>query len=544
MITSRLLLIVNNSSKRKEKGKKGKKVSSSTQTPETVVQSPQLLAVVSVTSGLLFAFSHTLWSFATIAEVYTLNSLLILIIVLLIFRWRRAIIEAKRQQVDVVSVRESGKASPGLAGATQMSSSSPTRPVAASPDPFLYAAAFFFGLGLGVHHVTVGLLVLPVLAVVTALSGDFGVGFWLGLLLVPAVPVLVFATEGMSFFRSRRLVYAALFGFAGLLIYAYLPLAASTSPIINWGDPRTFERLLWHVTGKQYQVFFSFSLETMARQFGLFIKLLSNEFGPTWFPAAPLLAIVGLTRIFRGDKGLFWFLTLLILGDVVYSLNYEIAEDKGAYYLPAFIAIVVAAGFGAEWVIAKVISARPGWNIASYTAVALIFIVPGAALTSNLPYNIRSRYFIAADYTDNILSTIEPGGMLLTRDWQVYSPMLYFREIEHRRTDVIAIDINQLRRSWYFDYLKRVYPETIEQAEAKVDAFLEDLTHWEHDPDLYQRDVSLNQRINTRFYDMILAFVSNQVKSAPVYVTLDIAANRDDTDAELTKALANNYQIV
>jgi tetratricopeptide (TPR) repeat protein len=367
-----------------------------------------------------------------------------------------------------------------------------------------------FGLALGVHHVTVGLS-------------------------LPAFAALVFATEGMEFFTSRRLIYAALFAFAGLFaVYAYLPLAASRSPIMNWGDPRTFERLWWHITGKQYQVFLSFSLKTMASQFGDFIKLAAREFGPWWLPVAPALAVAGLVAAYRRDKAIFWFLALVIAADLAYCLGYEIAEDKDAYYLPTFISMAIAAGLGAQWLLSR----------AGYIPAGVALLVPVLALVGNLPYNNRSSYFIARDYVDNIFSNVETGGMLLTRDWQVYSPMLYVREIEHQRGDAVIIDINQLRRSWYYDYLNRAYPATIEQARDKVDAFLEDLRHWEHDPDLYQRDLTLNQRINTRFYDMIVAFVTNHIQSSPVYVTLDIAANRDGTDSELTKSLANSYQFV
>jgi tetratricopeptide (TPR) repeat protein len=238
----------------------------------------------------------------------------------------------------------------------------------------------------------------------------------------------------------------------------------------------------------------------------------------------------------------FWFLALVIIADLAYSLGYEIAEDKDAYYLPVFIAMAIAAGFGAESFINKVMSSITSPRATRFAAA--ILLVPMVAFAANLPYNNRSRYYIAHDYTENIFSTIEPGGMLLTRDWQVYSPMLYVREIEHRRDDAVVIDINQLRRSWYYDYLARAYPATIEQSRDKVDAFLEDLRHWEQDPDLYQRDVSLNQRINSRFYEMILALVSNQIRSAPVYVTLDIAGNRDGTDSELTKSLGASYQFV
>ncbi|HTF37989.1 MAG TPA: DUF2723 domain-containing protein, partial [Blastocatellia bacterium] len=420
-------------------------------------QSSFVLIVSCLVSGLLLAFSRTLWAYATIAEVYTLNSLLILIIFLLMFRWRHGFIAAKRRQSGAGS-REGERISAlsSDADATSNYRLSSARPVALSPPGVvvpsarpitvstphgsLYAAAFLFGIALGVHHVTVGLM-------------------------LPAFAALVFATAGIGFFISRRLIYAALFAFAGLFaVYAYLPLAASRSPIMNWGDPRTLERLWWQVTGKQYQAFFSFSLRTMASQFGGFIELAAREFGPWWLPAGPALTIAGLVAVFRRDKTMFWFLALVIGADLAYSLGYEIAEDKDAYYLPAFIAMTIAAGFGTEWFINKVVSAGVISKAPRSIAAALVLLAPIAALAGNLPYDNRSRYFIAQDYVDNILSTIEPGGMLLTRDWQVYSPMLYFREIEHRRDDAVVIDVNQLRRSWYFDYLRRAYPSTIEQA--------------------------------------------------------------------------------
>jgi len=449
---------------------------------------PIALIVSSISAGLLLAFSRTLWAYATIAEVYTLNSLLILTIFFFMFRWRRLMIEHRE--------RKEGKS-----------------------DRWLYGAAFIFGLGLGVHHVTVGLM-------------------------LAAFGVLVLATEGLAFYTSRRLAFAALWAFAGLSIYVYLPIAASRSPVMNWGDPRTFEHFWWHITGRQYQVFFVWSLATMASQLGDFIKLAATQFGPALLPLAPVLAISGFAVIYRRDRALFWFLTLAMAADLIYCLGYEIAEDKDAYYLPVIMSAAIAAGFGTRWLIRKIMEwKRIPSKPARYLAVASTAVVLIVALVANLPYNNRSRYFIATDYLDNIYSAIEPGGMLLTRDWQVYSPSLYQREIEHRREDVVAIDVNQLRRSWYFDYLARAYPSTIEQARDKVDAFLEDLTHWERDPDLYQRDLMLNQRISARFYEMILAFVGNHIRTAPVYVTLDIAANRDGPDSELTKALTKSYQL-
>src|SRR5262245_2064846 len=48
-----------------------------------------------VGAGLLMAFSRTLWSYATITEVYTLNTALILLVFFLVLRWRRRIIETR-----------------------------------------------------------------------------------------------------------------------------------------------------------------------------------------------------------------------------------------------------------------------------------------------------------------------------------------------------------------------------------------------------------------------------------------------------------------
>ncbi|HST22166.1 MAG TPA: DUF2723 domain-containing protein [Blastocatellia bacterium] len=501
MLTLDRLALRKVKSKQKDtRGKRSKKPASSIKDsaePEPTGSFRWIIALAPcLAAGLLFAFSRTLWAYATIAEVYTLNTLLIVVIVFLMFRWRRAIIEDELQD-----------------GKTKSRSSFDKH------DRWLNLAALAFGLAMGVHHVSVAVL-------------------------LPAFAVLVYMTEGFGFFTSKRLLKAALFAFAGLSIYLYLPIAASRSPIMNWGDPRTFDQFWWHVTGRQYQVFLSPSLKTMLGQFGTFFTLVAREFNPVWLPVGLALALAGFVALFKQDRTVFLFLGLVIIGDLAYALNYEIAEDKDAYYLPIFMAMLVAAGFGAAWLIRGSRLIRLPEKITVALLVTAIAVAPIVALASNIPYNNRSRYYIAQDYVENILSTIEPGGMLLTSDWQVYSPMLYTHEIEHRRKDVITIDINQLRRSWYFDYLNQTYPQMMEASRDKVEAFLADLKHWEHDPEIYDRDMTLNQRINTGFFDMILAFVSNHVGSAPVYTTLDIAVNFEGQNSDLTKSLTNSYEFV
>src|SRR5215813_11427241 len=73
----------------KGRGEKAKKSGPPAQSAD-VTSSPDktTLIVSALVPGLFLAFSRTLWAYATIAEVYTLNSFLILLIFLLMFRWR------------------------------------------------------------------------------------------------------------------------------------------------------------------------------------------------------------------------------------------------------------------------------------------------------------------------------------------------------------------------------------------------------------------------------------------------------------------------
>ena len=65
--------------------------------------------------------------------------------------------------------------------------------------------------------------------------------------------------------------------------------------------------------------------------------------------------------------------------------------------------------------------------------------------------------------------------------------MFYAQEIEQLRPDVKVVDINLLRRSWYFDYLNHAYPVLIERSREKIDVYVENLKEWERDPGAFAR---------------------------------------------------------
>jgi tetratricopeptide (TPR) repeat protein len=173
----------------------------------------------------------------------------------------------------------------------------------------------------------------------------------------------------------------------------------------------------------------------------------------------------------------------------------------------------------------------------------VVLLVCAITLTANWPFNNRRQYFIAHDYVENLLSTIAPNSLLLSLDWQVVSPMFYAQEIEQWRRDVKVVDINLLRRSWYFDYLSRAYPGLVERSRDKIEAFVETLKEWERDPGAFARSPALTQRISAAFLEMIQSMVTNESRVAPVYMTNDLLSS-DSVDGELTRWLSQKYQLV
>ena len=459
------------------KPKKKKEKSDPNDTPATAGSA--LSAIVpALLTGLLFAFSRTLWSYATIAEVYTLNSLLIVAILWLIFAWRREF----RSDEPVF-----GK---------------------------LYIAALIFGLAMGVHHVTTAFF-------------------------LPSLALLVLTTAGKRFFTSKHFLFAGLISIAGLVIvYTYLPLAASRGPILNWTDPRSLEGIWRHISGRQYQGYFGFA----SGRLNDLVVLFTREFGVVWLPVTLLVSAAGLVDRFRRSRREFWFVALVVMVDVLYCLFNGSAEDKDAYYLPAFISLIAAAAYGMRWLIDN---ARQ--TVAFLTparAATALLAVPVIAFASNLPYNGRHGFYVAHDYVDNIFASVEPRGMLLTSDWQAYSPSLYVREIEGERKDIVFVDIKLLKQSWYFGYLDKAYPEMMDRLRDKANLALEDMRASERDPGAYERNMSLKQRLAVRFQDFYFSLVNDQMKNAPLYLTAELADTKSGQDMGLLKMLQERYDLV
>ncbi len=330
------------------------------------------------------------------------------------------------------------------------------------------------------------------------------------ILIVPAILFLFVKSSGVS--RQAVLRSAKLFPFfaLGLSLYLYLPLRAGAQPPITWGYPVEIERLLWHVSGKQYRSWMFSSFDSAEKQLRYFVDHFHVEFN--WLIIAVLL--FGAWRCFRSNRELFWFLVVGFVSCLFYSVNYDI-HDIDSYFLLAYIVCGICVFFG---VYAIVDAARKNAGRVAVPAAALaLLVLPGSQVYLNHSEVDESDNTLVADYTHNILSEIEHNAVMVTYQWDYFAaPIQYYQLVRKERLDVAVIDKELLRRSWYFIQLKNRFPWLMERSRLKVEAFLTELYKFEHnlpyDPG----------QIESRYVDMVNELIDRSMEDRPVYVGPEI----------------------
>jgi len=99
------------------------------------------------------------------------------------------------------------------------------------------------------------------------------------LLIIPGTVYLFLSKNKFDAASIKKIFLMLIIFFSVLfLIYSYLPIRALQNPVLNWGNPTDFERILRHVTGKQYQVWLFASIESAKLQFIHFIETMPGQF--------------------------------------------------------------------------------------------------------------------------------------------------------------------------------------------------------------------------------------------------------------------------
>lgn len=321
-----------------------------------------------------------------------------------------------------------------------------------------------------------------------------------------------FRRHGATKASWRRIGRMAMAGLAGLSTYLVLPIRASSSPPLNWGDPVAWDDFWRHVTGAQYRVWMFSGADVMTRQWSAFVDGLTDEFILPWLAVALWGWMIAWRRWRRSAE----MLTAFAVTGILYSINYDIHEI-GPYYLIVYVVIASAAVPGLIDLndrMRRMASGGPAW-----VPVASVVLVVWQAIDHH-PQIARANTPAIERFARQTLASVEPAAVILTGRWDyLYSPALYLQHVEGVRTDVLVIDHSLLRdRPWYVESLRRKAPWLDRELKDKFDDFLSELRKFENGESFAPSVIQIH-------WDALWSgIVRSALRVRPVYIDVRLAA--------------------
>jgi len=339
---------------------------------------------VALASALTFGFTATIWANAVVAEVYTLMTLFSLLSFYTLLLWQ------KKKELK-----------------------------------FMFLTGLLCSLGFGVHYQVA--LIFPALAVFVLTD------WW----------------KGKDYKALGKVFLSGLGGLLlGLLVFLYLPLAARSNPIINWGDPSTWQSFWDHVLRKQYSINdltiagmnlpFSNPSQTGGawRRFLVAFKSLSLifwwEFGLLLLPV--VLGFVVLVKKARKKLPLLSFFTVfsLAVGVFSYLTKTDIPVRTGQFFdLVAFFPfLIIVSAFGIKIFLDQLKDNR---------FAILLLALPVFFLFKNFSNCDWSQNYAAQYFVKDTLDTAQDNPTLIFSGDLIF-PFIYETKIESPNPDVRLYD--------------------------------------------------------------------------------------------------------
>ena len=298
-----------------------------------------------------------------------------------------------------------------------------------------------------------------------------------------------------------------------LSLYLFLPIRAAFSPFLNWGGVNDLYFLYKHISGWQYRIwmFSDFSLSAFADKIIASVSLLYRQFG--WFGF--LLCAIGITVTAARKTYLAVFGLLIITLNFLYATNYEIIDIE-SYYLPMITILSIFTGAGGIFLVKATEKYFKAKSHIKYIIPVAILILPVYGFIDHFYSCDRSSRTFARQGVMDIIDSLEPGGLVFVENWDFYSPWLYLHFQENLREDIVFLDKELMRRSWYIDFIKRKHPGVYRNSAAAIEDFLRKV-------EPFERSLPFDATVIDRaFYNMLHTITVNEINYRPVYTNITV----------------------
>ena len=296
--------------------------------------------------------------------------------------------------------------------------------------------------------------------------------FWIGLglsnhltLVFYAVPAALFVLihAGSEMWRPRRLAMFAVCGLAGLLPYAYLPIASARVPLMSWGDQTTLHGFLDHLLRREYGTFRLGVQEQgpggfLMQRLGLYA---SGSFADLFW-VGPLLAVAGVSLALRQrSRALAWcwagaFLFFLIVFNTLANGSLEPGVSRfveGRFWQQPHLLLCVFVGLGLAG-LAMRLGSR-GRRALPVAAVALAIAQPAIHFREQ----DKSGQTEIRDVLKAILDSQPERSLLLETGDYTFHGLRYMQIVEGYRTDIRVLDQMLLGYTWHQRLATKYFPD-------------------------------------------------------------------------------------
>jgi hypothetical protein len=273
--------------------------------------------------------------------------------------------------------------------------------------------------------------------------------------IVPALLVLLWP-ERRRWLRARVLTPAAGLFLVGLSVYVYLPLAAARQPAVNWGDPQTWDRFWWIISGGPYRSYvFGLDVDEIPSRIAGWARLLGDQFG--WWGL--VLVVVGFWSWWQGEQSradrtlaAAFLLWSLLAG--LYAFPYA-TTDSYVYLTPLLLPLALAWGKGADYLLHVVLRFGAAWR---RTALVAILLLPFGSLAMHWQTTELSHDRMAHNYMQQVLDMAAPGALIVVQGDGPTFALWYGLYAEGQRPDVAVVSGPLLVYPWYREQVHRLYP--------------------------------------------------------------------------------------
>ena len=329
--------------------------------------------------------------------------------------------------------------------------------------------------------------------------------------IVPAFALIIIYLWRKKKIKGNILIYSILFFLFPLSIYLFLPIRARFSPFLNWGGVDDLYFLYKHISGWQYRIwmFSDFSLSVLIDKIILAVSLMYKQF--SWFGAVLCTAgiIISLTRkVYLSIFGL-----LIIILNFVYASNYDIIDIE-SYYLPMIIMLSIFIAVGIGYFVNIILTAFKKSGPVNYIILFAIILLPVSNFIDNYFVSDRSGRTFARQSVRDMIESMEPGGLAFVENWDFYSPWLYYHFEDSLRPEIVLLDKELMRRSWYMDFIKRAHPKIYQNSSKAIEDFLREV-------EPFERSLPFDAAvIDKAYYNMLHTITLKELRNRPVYTNI------------------------